>query len=152
MTQFPRHPSFLLFLLLMALLPASALAQLSPPDAITGKWYTPEKESIVEIYKENSAYSGRVIWAAEPFDRYGKPVTDTQNPDLSLRGRRVIGMAFMWGFFYEEGRWTGGKVYNMRDGKTYDAHMQLAGPNVLHLRGFIGFSLIGKTSVWERVK
>lgn len=152
MTRFSLQSASLLFLLLMALLPAGALAQLSPPDALTGKWYTPGKESIVEIYKENGAYSGRIMWAAEPFDRYGKPIMDTQNPDLNLRGRRVVGMTFMWGFFYEAGRWASGKVYNARDGKTYDAYIQLAGPDELHLRGFIGISLIGKTSVWERVR
>ncbi len=152
MTGFPQSTSSLLFLILMALLPAAALAQPAPPDAIIGKWYTPGKESIVEIYKENGAYSGRITWAAEPFDRYGKPITDTENPDVSLRGRRLVGMAFMWGFVYEAGRWTGGKVYHARDGKTYDAHIQLEGTDVLHLRGFIGISLIGKTSVWERIR
>lgn len=133
-------------------LPLLVMAQHTPSDAILGKWYTPDKESIVEIYKENGAYCGKVWWAAEQLDSFGNPITDTQNPDLRLRGRRVVGMAFMWGFDYVRGRWEDGRIYNARDGKTYNAYMELDGPNTLHLRGYIGVSLIGKTSVWQRVK
>ena len=48
------------------------------------------------------------------------------------------------------GKWNGGWVYDPESGSTYKAEMQLNGPDVLKLRGFIGMSWFGRTETWTR--
>jgi len=46
--------------------------------------------------------------------------------------------------------WEDGTVFDPDNGKTYSAKMWLEDENTLKLRGFIGFSLLGRTVVWSR--
>ncbi|MBK6374224.1 MAG: DUF2147 domain-containing protein [Saprospiraceae bacterium] len=51
---------------------------------------------------------------------------------------------------YDDGEYTGGNIYDPKNGSTYKCYMVLDG-NRLNIRGYIGISLIGRTSVWTRV-
>jgi uncharacterized protein (DUF2147 family) len=54
-------------------------------------------------------------------------------------------------FHYTGGnQWQGGKLYDPEKGKTYSGKITLVSPNQLDLRGFIGISLLGRTSKWTR--
>ncbi len=46
--------------------------------------------------------------------------------------------------------WEGGKIYDPESGKTYKCKLTLIDPNRLEVRGFIGFSLLGRTEVWTK--
>ncbi|MFZ5907440.1 MAG: DUF2147 domain-containing protein [Nitrospirota bacterium] len=48
-----------------------------------------------------------------------------------------------------EDQWEGGKIYDPQNGKTYSCKIKLEGQK-LRVRGFIGFSLLGRTAVWTR--
>jgi uncharacterized protein (DUF2147 family) len=50
-----------------------------------------------------------------------------------------------------KGLWHKGRIYDPDNGKTYKAKMRLAEDDVLKVRGFIGFSMIGRTEEWTRV-
>jgi uncharacterized protein (DUF2147 family) len=45
--------------------------------------------------------------------------------------------------------WEDGKIYDPKNGKTYSCKMTLEG-NELKVRGYVGFSLLGRTTVWTR--
>jgi hypothetical protein len=45
--------------------------------------------------------------------------------------------------------WSQGKIYDPKNGKTYSCKMTLEG-NELKVRGYVGFSLLGRTTVWTR--
>ena len=45
---------------------------------------------------------------------------------------------------------SGGKILDPRNGKVYKCYIKLENENKLKIRGFIGFSLIGKTAYWTR--
>jgi uncharacterized protein (DUF2147 family) len=83
----------------------------------------------------------------------GKPVTDAQNPDPKLKNRPLLGLVFMQGFKYDdENKWDDGKIYDPESGKTYSCYMKMASANAMEVKGYIGFSLIGKSQTWTRVK
>jgi uncharacterized protein (DUF2147 family) len=42
-----------------------------------------------------------------------------------------------------------GQITDPRDGKTYSAQLWVDGTGKLHLRGYIGVPLLGKTQVWR---
>ena len=127
-------------------------------DGVLGVWLTDKAEAHVEIFKQKDKYCGKIAWLKEPLipegdENAGKPKTDHLNPDPKKRNGPILGMQFLNGFVYKgENVWTGGTVYDAESGKTYKAKMTLKDKNTLHLRGYVGFSLLGRTTVWTRVK
>ncbi len=130
----------------------------SGPDDILGVWLNQEKDANIEIVRCGEKYCGKVVWLKEP--NYppdskdgipGTPKLDHKNPNLELRKAPVIGLQIVHDFaFAGDNRWKNGKVYDPKNGKTYSGKMTLVSAHALHLRGFIGISLIGRTAVWTR--
>jgi uncharacterized protein (DUF2147 family) len=113
----------------------------------------------VEVEKHGETYVGRIIWLEEPDfpsgPDQGKPKTDVENLDEALRSRPVIGLEILSGMTYQnDGTWGGGTIYDPANGKTYSATLSLDGDgdDTLDMRGYVGFSLFGRTSVWRRVE
>ena len=121
-------------------------------DVILGKWLTAGEKSVVEIYKCGDEYCGKIIWLKEPLDKDGKEKLDDKNPDESKRNRKIVGLQILSGLKYKgDSKWEGGRIYDPEKGKTYKCKAKLEGDN-LKLRGYIGFSLIGRTTTWTRKK
>lgn len=121
-------------------------------DAIIGTWLTEEKDGKIQIFKVNDRYFGKVIDGKDMFEVDGKTSRkDIHNPDPKLRTRNIHNMIILSHFRYEEGEWVEGKVYDSRNGKTYSSQIKLNADN-LELRGYIGTPLLGKTTVWTRIK
>lgn len=123
-------------------------------DAVIGVWKNGEGTGFIQIYKTTSGhYAGKIVWLKEPIDpETGKPKLDKRNPDDSKKTQPVLGMVNMKGFSYdaEEKEWIDGSIYDPKNGKEYSCKMELDGPNVLKVRGYIGVSLIGRTDTWTR--
>ncbi len=121
-------------------------------DSVLGLYEVKGGKAHVEIYKCSDKFCGKIVWLAEPLNKAGKPKVDGNNPVESLRTREIMGMNMLWGFNHASGTsYENGKIYDPEDGKTYSCMMTLKG-NDLHVRGYIGFSLIGQTSVWKKLK
>ncbi len=144
-------PIKLLFLLITTFSFAVVKAQTNS-DAIIGSWKNGEGTGIIQIYKNGNKYQGKITWLKEPNDpETGKPKLDIKHPDEKNHSRPVLGLVNMWGFTYSgDGEWTGGKIYDPKNGKTYSCKMSLGKNNTLNVRGFIGVSLIGRTDVWTK--
>ena len=119
-------------------------------DAILGEWYTdPEKkDAVVEIYKDGDVYSGKIVWLKTPKNDDGTDKVDKENPDETRRNDPIIGLNLLKGFTHKGGnKWAGGTIYDPNNGKTYKCKMKLEGSE-LKVKGFIGVSLLGRTTVW----
>jgi len=111
----------------------------------------------VELYTCGSAVCGKIVWLKEPRYINGNdgPLDTTKldwkNPQSSLRNRPILGLPVMLGL-KPKGvkRWVNGACYNPETGKTYKCKMQLNSKNQLEVRGFIGFSLFGRTLLMNR--
>jgi uncharacterized protein (DUF2147 family) len=140
-----------LWALIMCTIPLVAIAahgQRGGADAILGDWSTEEDRAIVEIYRCDDRYCGRIVWLKEPKNAEGMDKQDTKNPDPAKRNRKILGLDMVWGFkFQGENKWVGGKIYDPDTGKTYSCKMSLEG-DTLKVRGYLGVSLIGRTTVW----
>jgi len=121
-------------------------------DAIVGTWVNATGEAHVNIYKKGEKYFGKIDWLKAPKDEKGKPKTDYKNPDESLRSRPILGMEMLKDFVYDDGKWTDGKIYDPKSGKTYSCNMNIKDNGQLNMRGYIGISLIGRSETWKRVK
>jgi uncharacterized protein (DUF2147 family) len=142
--------SFLLLAVVMLL----GMNAYSQSDQILGIWLTAEGTSQVEVSKApNGQFVGRIIWMEEPLDEQGKPKLDKDNPNAAMRSRPLQNLQILQGFTYNANRreWSGGTIYDPKEGKTYDAVMRLDGNNTLVLRGFVmGMRMLGRNSTWTR--
>jgi uncharacterized protein (DUF2147 family) len=136
----------------LLLVPAIATAQkAAASDAILGYWFNAEKDAVIEITKVDGKFDGKVIWLKNPLNDKGKPKTDVENPDPKLKSRPRLGLVVLNDLVYKSGnKYEKGKIYDPKSGKTYSCQTEIVGGKVMKLRGFIGVSLIGRTSEWVR--
>ena len=152
------HSTWLLalFLLLGAAVPVAA----QDADAVLGLWQTEPTDqgyAIIRITREQGSYQGEIVSLSEPLfaeraglEWAGKEKVDRNNPDASKQGAPIVGLKIVWGFGFKKGRWEGGRIYDPENGKTYKAKMTMNDDGSLAVRGFIGFSALGRTTTWQR--
>jgi len=72
------------------------------------------------------------------------------------RGKRIIGMEFLWGLKAEPDNplaYRGGSILDPNTGNIYQARLTLSPDgNSVTVRGFLGLALLGRTQTWRRVE
>ncbi len=142
------------FALLLVLAAAPALAASS---AFVGDWQTPD-DAIVRIAPCTASHTTantdlcltvvRVAPSA-PLGPDGR-ATDLKNPDPTLRSRPICGLVIGTGFqATDPTHLTGGHLYDPESGHTYQGTITADGDR-LHLRGYIGIPLFGRSESWRR--
>lgn len=139
-----------LLVLLLTVISFCGIAQ--NKDAVLGKWINSSGEAHLEIFKKSDRYFGKLAWLKEPKDENGNFKKDINNPNASLRAKQILGLEILRDFVYDDGKWVDGKIYDPKSGKTYSCNMTIKENGQLNMRGYIGFSMIGRTEVWKRVK
>ena len=121
-------------------------------DKIEGLWYNDIKSAKIEITKHaDGKFYGKVVWLKEPL-KNGKPKVDELNTDEKLRSRPRLGLPVLNGFEKDgENKYTNGTIYDPNNGKTYSCKMTYKG-KTLDIRGYVGISLFGRTTTWERAE
>ncbi|NNU16656.1 DUF2147 domain-containing protein [Parvularcula sp. ZS-1/3] len=128
------------------LLGLAAPACLAADLDVDGRWYTPDRESIVEIRDcGDGTPCGTVAWVDGD---HGGMIADTHNRDHDLRGRPMVGVTLLHGFEREAEGWQAGRIYNPEDGRFYRARIRLLSDNALAVSGCLG--PICKKLIWER--
>lgn len=120
-------------------------------SAILGLWYNTEKTAQVEIVKKGSEFLGKIVWLKDP-NPNGKPAVDKENSDPKLKSRPLMGLPILQNLKYSSGAWQDGKIYDPKNGKTYSCELKLKSPELLEVTGYIGFSFVGRTVEWTKVK
>ena len=147
--QFLVSLSILLSVSLLIVVATPARALEISPDEVRGRYWLPDHDGQVEIYAKGRRYFGRVV----AYDVAGQ--LDEENADRTLRGRPFLGIEMFGNFRFDsdDGRWVDGTIYDGGNGKTYECTMwfEAGEPNVLVARGFIGFSLLGRNTKFDRV-
>jgi uncharacterized protein (DUF2147 family) len=129
---------------------SSMVAHASTPE---GRWYAEGGAAQVEIARCGRAICGTVVWLRSPFDENGCILRDRQNADVKLRDRPIEGLELFRGLEQspeDQDVWTGGTIYDPTSGRTYSCRLTVDGDR-LHLRGYMGVPLIGRTTTWIRV-
>jgi uncharacterized protein (DUF2147 family) len=141
--------------LLIALLLNVFLCQIYAADpSPVGLWqtiddHTGKPRGLVRIVEANGEYRGRVE------KTFPKPGEDPDPKCEKCAGARynqpVIGMTILWGLRKQGEEYAGGEILDPEDGKIYRARMRLEdGGKKLDVRGYIGFSLFGRSQIWVR--
>ena len=116
---------------------------------IEGLWWTESKDGKVEISDcGDGTPCGTLNWAADAVD--GTPPLDSNNPDPELQTRSLYETPMIWGFKRKKDKWSSGKIYDARSGKTYKSKLKLQDDGSLKVRGCVGPICQGET--WTRVE
>ncbi len=145
---------FLMLLATVLFALPNVVAQKVSEDDVLGTWLNEDEDAHIQVTKRDNKFFGKVIWIKDPIDpETGKEKLDKLNPDESLRSRPRLGLEILTNFEYDgDDRWDSGKIYDPKSGKTYSCYIKYLDQDKLKIRGFIGVSLIGKTTYWTRVK
>lgn len=124
-------------------------------DNVLGYWLTQEGDSQVKIFKaKDGKYYGNIKWLDEPNEEDGTPKVDDENSNPELQKRPILGLQLLKSFNYDEKaeEWVDGTIYDPKNGKTYKCFMWFedGDETILHVKGFIGFSLLGREVEWKR--
>ena len=142
----PQHRHFRFAILFGAFLFSSAFAA---GDDVLGTWLTGDKDGWVEVTRKDNGLSGKIT--GSPNDDPDRSTVDDKNPDPELRDRELIGLEILTGFEFDgKDKWKGGTIYDPNSGKTYKCIITIVDKDTLKVRGYIGFSLIGRTETWTR--
>jgi uncharacterized protein (DUF2147 family) len=135
---------------------AVSAADVSTP---VGTWkqvddVTSKPTSILQITESNGELQAKVLQVmnATPEDiaRDGNPPKCTQC-DGARKNQPIIGMTIMWGVTRDYDVWDGGRILDPKNGKIYKVKLTLKDSGQkLDVHGYIGFSLFGRSQVWER--
>jgi uncharacterized protein (DUF2147 family) len=105
--------------------------------------------SIIKVEQVGDELVGTIV---EVFRRADDP------PELKcvkcpgeFKDKPIVGLRFLWGLKGAGGEWEGGRVLDPDEGKIYRVKVKLTPDgNTLEVRGYIGFSLLGRTQRWKR--
>ncbi|MES2218430.1 MAG: DUF2147 domain-containing protein [Pseudomonadota bacterium] len=144
--KFSTH--FLLFFLLSIIsvssYAASPLGNWKTIDDVTGN-----VKSIVRIEGSASNLTGTVV------KLYPGAMTICSECSGNLKDKQILGMTVISGLKQnadEPNEWSGGTIMDPKTGKTYHCTITVsADGSKLNVRGYIGFSLLGRTQTWIKV-
>ena len=119
-----------------------------------GRWQTVDDatgkiDSVVVLWEENGKLYGRIERLVNP---------DPNDPDPrcvrcsgDLKDRSLVGLRIIWELTKNGDQWSGGVIVDPHSGKAYRCSIAVTdGGKKLRVRGFIGFSLLGRTEYWRR--
>lgn len=152
-TSFPTYSIaiMLFWMLSISFFPAQA-------QSVVGKWKTIDDEtkkekSIVEIYIQEGKLYGKIIQLFREPGEDPDPVCEECDKDDPRYMKKVAGMVIMEGLEKSNDKeWEDGNILDPKNGKVYGCNVELLSDDKLKLRGYIGFSLLGRTQYWYRVK
>jgi len=129
--------------LLAILLLSTANAQSA--STVFGDWKTPTN-SVVRVEPCGAAVCLRIVRLSPS----APETTDQQNPDATLRARKLCGLVVGTGFHQDDAaHLSEGHLYDPKSGHTYRGTITAEGDS-LHLRGYIGIPLFGRSETWQR--
>jgi len=120
-------------------------------QSIFGKWKTIDDEtgnekSIVEIYKVDGKAYAKILQLLEK----GKEDKLCDECKGDKKNKPIKGMEIINGLTEDGDEWSDAKILDPKTGKEYKCYITLEGANKLKVRGYIGFSFIGRTQYWTR--
>jgi uncharacterized protein (DUF2147 family) len=119
-----------------------------------GRWQTVDDatgkiDSVVVLWEEDGKLYGRIerLVNSDPNDPDPRCVRCSGD----LKDRSLVGLRIIWDLAKNGDQWSGGVIVDPNSGKIYRCSIAVIDRGKkLRVRGFIGFSLLGRTEYWLR--
>lgn len=121
------------------------------PSSVLGTWEniddeTGVKKSEIVLYLKEGKLYGRIERLLLEEDK-GKLCVNCTGKE---KDQPIEGLVIVKGLTQEGDEWTNGEIMDPGNGKSYDCTLTLSDDNTLNVRGYLGFSFLGRTQVWKR--
>ena len=133
-------------------LSALALRAADPAGTPAGRWRTfddkiaGKAKAIIVLYEEKGLLFGRVETLVDP-----DAVKICDKCSDERKGRPVTGMVVVRRMKKDGDEYTGGDILDPKSGSVYRCKMRLIDQGrKLSVRGYLGFSLFGRSQTWIR--
>lgn len=139
----------LLFALALTFGAPALAADLSP----VGTWTTIDDatgkpKSVVQITEDNGKLQGKVL---EVLQSEQGPHPTCTKCEGERKDQPIEGMTIMWDVVKDGDSWDGGRILDPKSGKVYKVKLTPTdNGQKLDVHGYVGFSLLGRSQVWER--
>src|SRR3990167_936202 len=127
------------------------------PLSIIGDWQTIDHvtnrpSSIIRIWQDKDTFFGKVV---RIFPENGHKASDRcVHCKGDLQNHRILGLTIIRDMVFDRDKYkyVDGRILDPTNGKVYRCYMRVSDyGRRLMVRGYIGFSLLGRTDVWYRV-
>jgi uncharacterized protein (DUF2147 family) len=109
---------------------------------------TGQPKALIQITESGGKLEGKVIKVINSDDG---PNPVCKSCDGERKNKPVEGMTILWGLSKDGDGWSGGQILDPKNGKVYKLKMTLDdGGRKLDVHGYIGFSLMGRSQIWQR--
>jgi uncharacterized protein (DUF2147 family) len=130
----------------------AAVKLVAADPLLVGVWKTIDDRThtargTVQLYEQNGAIFGRIATVVDPKD--SAEVCRLCEGDR--RNKPVVGLIFLRNMKKQGSEYGGGDILDPDTGRVYRCKINLQdGGKKLVVRGYIGFSLLGRSQVWIR--
>lgn len=121
-------------------------------QSVIGKWKTiddatGEAKSIVEVFSKSGKIYAKVVDILDPATK-NNLCKQCSGED---KNKPIIGLTIIKGLSKDGSEYNSGEILDPKNGKLYKCALTLESKDKLKVRGYIGFSLLGRTQYWHRV-
>ena len=123
---------------------------INQPDPYIGKWIsvddeTGKEKSEISLYEKEGKLYGRIDKLLLPEDQ-GKICYSCKGNE---KGRPIVGLVIVKGLIKDGEDWSNGTILDPANGKIYSCKISLNDNGNLDVRGYLGFSLFGRSQIWR---
>jgi len=132
---------------LFCLISLATFAQDSP----IGLWKTiddntGEAKAHIEIFEQGGKLHGKIVkLLSSPADSVCEECPGEK------KNKKLVGMEIVWDLEKDGSEWNSGKIMDPENGKVYKCLISIEDSETLRVRGYIGFSALGRNQYWKRV-
>ena len=105
-------------------------------DRILGRWYFPDRDSNIEIYRENGRYFARILSVSEATATAFGPMDN-----------KIL----LTNLSFTKNEWSGGELIHPQTGNHFDVFLTLANDDTLRITAYKGCRLFNRTYTLVRV-
>jgi uncharacterized protein (DUF2147 family) len=121
-------------------------------QSVIGKWKTiddatGEAKSIVEVFSKSGKVYAKVVDILDPANKN----SICKNCAGDDKNKPILGLTIIKGLSKDGSEYNSGEILDPKNGKLYKCTLSLESKDKLKIRGYIGFSLLGRTQYWHRV-
>ncbi|WP_424001359.1 DUF2147 domain-containing protein [Maribacter sp. IgM3_T14_3] len=119
-------------------------------QSIVGEWETIDdktnkRKALIEIYEKDKLYFAKIT---KTFDGDKDAVCEKCVGDK--KGQPIVGLVIVQNIKNNGNKFESGTILDPESGETYNCNLELIDKNKLKVRGFLGFSIFGRTQYWLR--
>jgi len=124
-------------------------------DPVLGQWHTVDDETgeVKSLVTLSIAEDGTMVGVITKILIKSDDGGLCDKCEGEMKGQPIEGMKFIWGFQQmATGEWEDGQLLDPESGDIYSGNITIKeDPSKLDVRGYVGFSLFGRSQTWKRV-